>query len=417
MGQRIKVDLNYQETVYSKFMEMKELSSKTKAMLQTVAIQCTEVFSEGETAKVSQPTFSIMERKYNDLDLVVGVSMFYVLKTFNAFINQDKILAGKVLNDMLDDPNVSEEDKKYILDHQKEMVDKTEKSLRSRREAAEKGEVPPPEPEDEPGYEPIEQGEEVPETSSGNTTSGEIPQASEVAAKTKEGKISGQFKPVREGLFYNEETHQYAVMQENGQCIIVDESAMMQSENKGQVTFDSDQSIKNEGFKQLSDSVYYSEETGEYAIQQENGEYAYVHESEVSQTDNVIVGNIDERGPGTILGTPVAEKHMHKAAWNYQQALHSDITKSIDTLPSEFIEKSHTILPKITGQKPNVYNTTFESLVKKSDFAQTDGTKIVGQSVFKPQTGNALKAQTFVNTIKMGTISFENNKGNVKTGF
>lgn len=401
MEQRIKLDLNNQEIIYSKLLDMKDNSAKTKVMIQDVTRQCNEVFVEGYTQFHGNLTFAQMERKYNDLDVVVGVTLFYVLKAFKTMIRQDRILAARVLNGMLNDKNVKEEDKKYIIDNQEKMLDKTEKTLKSRREAAERGEVPPPEQNDAPA--PVQQPRNEPSPLGEKESS-----KNENMKETRQ--IDGQFKKVKEGLYYNEETHQYGILQQDGQCLIIDESEMPKEMMMGQTSLEESGQVGSEGFQQVSEGVYYNDQTGHYALQQENGEFVFVDENGIAQDD------ASESNSRTILETKIAEEHMHQATWNYQTALHPDVQSSIENLPPDFIEKSHTILSQVGGQEPTIHNTVFSSAVEKPVLRQAHGLEEFGNSVFRPETGARLKSKTLVNTMKVGTFAFSNGV-NEKKGF
>lgn len=237
-NEEIKFDLSYEEQIYAKLLKMKTNAQTSVAKLRDIAGICQGVFVEGRTQEVAIRTMQETAEKYGQLDTLIGVAQLYVLETFKAVIDQDKVIAANIINDMLNDPETKEDEKKQIRENKEKLLNRIKESVKRRREAEEKGEEPPAEPQENstPSAPVSASNNSVPNhTNSGNEsepskenakTTPETKQEKEVHAGTFSfGKLSestqtDNFWVNEEGFVMNGET---PVLDENGDLVHYDQ--------------------------------------------------------------------------------------------------------------------------------------------------------------------------------------------------
>lgn len=232
-NEEIKFDLSYEEQIYTKLLKMKTNAQTSVAKLRDVAGICQGVFVEGRTQEVAIRTMQEIAEKYGQLDTVIGVAQLYVLETFKSVIDQDKVIAANIINNILNDPETKEDEKKQIRENKEKLLNRIKESVKRRREAEEKGEEPPAEPqENSTPSAPVTPVSASDNSVPNHTNSGNESEPSKVNAKTTPE--TKQEKKVHAGTFSfgklseSTQTDDFWVNEEgfamNGETPILDEN-------------------------------------------------------------------------------------------------------------------------------------------------------------------------------------------------
>lgn len=144
MGKEITIDLDNQQTLYLKSMEISGYAQEIVSLMTRISTNLSTLSSQGYFHDRMSPDSKEgdgMARyiiKAQEFETLCEVTTQHIYKTYQRMTDTDRALAVYVLNLMLQDPKTKAAKKEEILKNQEAYVSAVEKELKASKEGAQK---------------------------------------------------------------------------------------------------------------------------------------------------------------------------------------------------------------------------------------------------------------------------------------